>query len=198
MWPGQFIGLSAKRRARLLVADDPEDVLLVVLEVPRGLVRLLVVEERRLHLEVAAAAVLAPAQVLERVPDHHALRVPERRARRALVEVEEVELHAEPAVVARASPPRGARGTRRGPSGRRTRCRRCASAACSSRRRASTRRRGSVSFSALIGFEFWRCGPAAEVGEVALRVEADLRPRRCRRARACRARRGTAPSPRPR
>ena len=29
-----------------------------------------------------------------------------------------------------------------------------------------------VSFSALIGFEFWRCGPA-EVGEVALRVERD-------------------------
>ena len=41
-----------------------------------------------------------------------------------------------------ASPPRAARGARRGPPASRTRCRRSASAACSSRRRASTRRRG--------------------------------------------------------
>jgi hypothetical protein len=34
MCPGQFIGFSAKPARALLVADDPEDVLLVVLEVP--------------------------------------------------------------------------------------------------------------------------------------------------------------------
>src|SRR5581483_6254692 len=39
-------------------------------------------------------------QVLQLVPDHHALRVPERRARGVLGEVEEVELAAEPAMVA--------------------------------------------------------------------------------------------------
>ena len=59
-----------------------------------------VVEERRLHLDVAAPRVLAPAEVLELVPDHHPLRVPERRAGRVLAKVEEVELRAEPPVVA--------------------------------------------------------------------------------------------------
>ena len=92
--------LERETTGALLVADDPEDVLLVVLEVARGLVGLLVVEQRRLHLEVAAARVLAPAEVLELVPDDHPLRVPERRARRMVGEVEEVELHAEPPVVA--------------------------------------------------------------------------------------------------
>ncbi len=48
---------------------------------PEVIVGLDVVEQRRLHLDVAALQVLAPAQVLERVPDHHPLRVPERRAR---------------------------------------------------------------------------------------------------------------------
>src|SRR5581483_6503471 len=48
----------------------------------------------------AAGPVLAPAEILERVPDHHPLRMPERRPRRVLREVEEVELHSEPAVVA--------------------------------------------------------------------------------------------------
>src|SRR5581483_8134088 len=52
--------------------------------------------------EVAAPQVLAAAEVLERVPDHHPLGVPEGRARRGLRGVEEVELDAEPAVVAAA------------------------------------------------------------------------------------------------
>src|SRR5439155_20230495 len=51
-------------------------------------------------LEVTAPTVLAAAQVLELVPDHHALGMPQRRARRVLGEAEEVELAAEPAVVA--------------------------------------------------------------------------------------------------
>src|SRR5439155_26930002 len=84
----------------VLLALDEEHVLPVVLVVARGDVGVDVVEERRLNLDVAAAQVLATAQVLEAVPDHHPLRVPERRARRVLLEVKEVELDAEPAVVA--------------------------------------------------------------------------------------------------
>src|SRR5262249_56836223 len=59
-----------------------------------------VVDQRRLHLEVAAAAILPAPQILELVPDDHPLRMPERRARRVLAEAEEVELAAEAAVVA--------------------------------------------------------------------------------------------------
>ena len=91
-----------ERELLLLVAEDEEHVLAVVLVVARGDVGVDVVDERRLHLDVAALRVLAAAEVLERVPDHHALRVPERRPRRVVGEVEEVELRPEPAVVARA------------------------------------------------------------------------------------------------
>ena len=87
----------------LRMRAHPEDVLLVVLEVPRGLVGLFVVDQRGLHFLVAAPCVLAPAQVFERVPDHHPLRMPERRARRVLREVKQVELNAELAMVTRAS-----------------------------------------------------------------------------------------------
>src|SRR4030095_4437333 len=58
-----------------------------------------VVQERRLHLQVAALGVLAPSEILERVPDHHPLRVPERGAGRGLLQMEEVELPAKPAVI---------------------------------------------------------------------------------------------------
>ena len=84
----------------LVVDRDQEHVLAELLPVARGDPERLVVDQRRLDLGVAAARVLAPAQILERVEDRHPLRVPERRARRVLVEVEEVELRAEPAVVA--------------------------------------------------------------------------------------------------
>ena len=88
-------------RVGVLVVDrDLEHVLAELLPVARGDPERLVVDQRRLHLGVAAARVLAPAQVLERVEDRHPLRMPERRARRVLVEVEEVELRPEPAVVA--------------------------------------------------------------------------------------------------
>src|SRR5205823_688722 len=59
----------------------------------------LVVDERGLHLEVSAPRVFAATQVLELVEDHHSFRVPERRARRDLLQMEEIELHAELAVV---------------------------------------------------------------------------------------------------
>src|SRR5579864_5423968 len=79
---------------------DQEHVLAELLPVPGGLPERLVVDERRLHLDVAAAQVLAAPHGLELVPDHHPLRVPEGGARRVLVEVEEVELLPEHAVVA--------------------------------------------------------------------------------------------------
>src|SRR5262249_12526950 len=62
----------------------------------------LLVQLRRADLAVAAPRVLAPPEVLEDVPDDHALRVPERRAWRELRKAEEVELRAEAAVVAAA------------------------------------------------------------------------------------------------
>ena len=90
-------------RVGVLVVDrDQEHVLAELLPVARGHPERLVVDQRRLHLGVAAPRVLAPAQILERVEDRHPLRMPERRSRRVLVEVEQVELRAEPAVVARA------------------------------------------------------------------------------------------------
>src|SRR5207245_349766 len=60
----------------------------------------LVVDERRLHLDVAAPRILAPPEIFELVPDGHSLRVPERRAWRVLVEVKEVEALPEHPVVA--------------------------------------------------------------------------------------------------
>ncbi len=84
----------------LVVDRDQEHVLAELLPVARGDPERLVVDQRRLDLRVAAAGVLAPAQVLEHVEDRHPLGMPERRPRRELVEVEEVELRAEPAVVA--------------------------------------------------------------------------------------------------
>src|SRR5439155_26699788 len=76
-----------------------EHVLAELLPVTRGLPERLVVDQGRLDLEVAAAGVLPAADVLELVEADHALRVPERRARRVLVEGEEVELDAQTAVV---------------------------------------------------------------------------------------------------
>ena len=61
-----------------LVLLDEEHVVGVVVVVARSDVRLDVVEERRLDLEVAAPGVLPLAQGFQRVPDHHPLRVPER------------------------------------------------------------------------------------------------------------------------
>ena len=83
----------------LLVLRDQEHVVAVLLPVARDLPELGVVDERRLHLEIAAPRVLASAEILELVPDHHAPGMPERRAGRVLVEVDEVELASEPPVV---------------------------------------------------------------------------------------------------
>ncbi len=95
--PGTVHRLDPERRP--VLARDQEHVLAERLPVPRRLPQLLVVDQRRLHLDVAPPLVLAPPQRLELVEDDHPLRMPERRPRRVLVEVEEVELHAETAVV---------------------------------------------------------------------------------------------------
>ena len=89
------LGLALPRHEEHVVAE--------LLPVARRLPELDVVEERRLHLDVAPPAVLGAAQVLERVPDHHAARVPQRRPRRVRVEVEQVELAPQAAMVAAAS-----------------------------------------------------------------------------------------------
>ena len=105
-------------RVGVLVVDrDQEHVLAELLPVARGDPERLVVDQRRLHLGVAAPGVLAPPEILERVEDRHPLRVPERRPGRVLVEVEEVELRARAADGRGRAPARAARGARRGPSG---------------------------------------------------------------------------------
>src|SRR5579884_360199 len=93
--------LEAEQLRVVLLAREEEHVLAELLPVAGGHPQLALEDERRLHLVVAAPRVLPPPQVLEHVPDHHPLRVPEGRPRRDVVEVEQVELHAEPAMVAR-------------------------------------------------------------------------------------------------
>src|SRR5918994_313133 len=93
--------LQARVRLGVVVGGDQEHVLAELVPVAARLPDGPLVDERRLHLAVAPLRVLAAAQILELVPEHHPLRVPERRARRLLREVEEVELAPEPAVVAR-------------------------------------------------------------------------------------------------
>src|SRR5919202_668265 len=88
------------QRVQRLAVRDPEQVLLVLVPVAAPLPQLDVPHQRRLHLVVAALRVLLAAELLERVPDDHPLWVPERRARRDVLEVVEVELRAEPAVIA--------------------------------------------------------------------------------------------------
>src|SRR5207247_10902235 len=78
---------------------DEEHVLAELLPVPGGFPKRFLVDDRRPHFDVSALEVLATAEVLEQVPDHHPFRVPERRARRSLLEVEEVELRAQAPMV---------------------------------------------------------------------------------------------------
>ncbi len=85
----------------LRVAGDEEHALAELVPVAGSDPERLVVDQGRLHLEIPAPRVLAAPDPLELVVEHHALGVPERRAGRMLVEVEEIELRAEPAVVAR-------------------------------------------------------------------------------------------------
>ena len=126
----------------LVAVRDEEHVVLELLPVARGDPRVDVVEQRRLHLDIAALRVLPSPQRFQDVPDDRPLRVPERHPGRVVGEMEEIEVDSRGGGGRGASPPRAARGTRRGRPARRTPCRRSASAACCARRRASTRPRG--------------------------------------------------------
>jgi hypothetical protein len=99
---GQFIGFSPNSCSSRLLLEE-EHVVPELFPVARGLPEALLVDQRRLHLAVTTLGVLAPAQILEHIPHHHSLRVPERRARRDFVEAKKVELRAETSVVAPAS-----------------------------------------------------------------------------------------------
>ena len=126
----------------LLAVRQQEHLVLELLPVARRLPGLDVVHQRRLDLDVPAPEVLAPAEVLEHVPEDHPLGVPERRSRARGRRGGRGRARSRAGGGRGASPPRGARGTRPGRPASRTRCRRCASAACCARRRASRRRRG--------------------------------------------------------
>ena len=87
-------------REGLALALDEEHVLLVEVPVAGGLPQALADHHRRGDLEVAAAVLDLAHGGLERPPDALALGVPERRAGAHVVEAEQVELHAQLAVVA--------------------------------------------------------------------------------------------------
>ena len=159
MCPGQFIGLiaacgsSSSPAIRNMFSRNFS-------QWPRRDPERLVVDQRRLHLGVAAAArsrAGAGPRARSRSPSPSGARTASPGD--SLGEVEEVELAAEPPVVARLRLLEPLEVARRDRPASRRRCRRSASAACSARRRASTRRRATVSLTALIGFESWRCGP---------------------------------------
>ena len=185
MCPGQFIGLIAKRCSsssgirNMLSAE--------LLPVAGGDPESLLVDERRFHLEVAAPCVLPAAQFLERVEDRHPLRVPERRPRRVLVEVEEVELRAQPPVVAplRLLQPLEV-GVEIG-----LRVERCPVDARQLRVvlvAAPVRAREARELDRLDRLRVLQVRAAAEVGELTLRVEWRSGPPPFRRARPCTAR----------
>mmetsp|Transcript_37514 Transcript_37514/g.87440 ORF Transcript_37514/g.87440 Transcript_37514/m.87440 type:complete len:538 (+) Transcript_37514:6674-8287(+) len=77
-----------------------EHVLAILVPVPRLLPQALVQDLRALDLQVAVVAVDAAHVLLHLLPDRPALGVPEHDARRVLVDVEQVQLLAELAVVA--------------------------------------------------------------------------------------------------
>ncbi len=138
---------------------EAEHVRVVEVPVARLLPQLLVDEDRRADLLVAAPRLELAHRAFERPPDHLALRVPERGARANVVEAEEVELDAEPAVVALLRLARAATGTGRAPPGSARPCRRCAGASGASRRRASTRPATASSLNGPILPVLSTCGP---------------------------------------
>ena len=98
MWPGQFIGFIP--RVRFSTVRNEEHVVLELLPVARRDPRLDVVEKGRPDLDIAPLRVLAAPKLLEHVPDDRALRMPEGHSRRVVGEMEEVEVDPEAPVVA--------------------------------------------------------------------------------------------------
>src|SRR5215207_7570730 len=97
---GRLGAVHRLERERLVLRLDEEHVVLVQVPVARLAPESLADDDGRRDLLVAATLLQLPHDGLELPPDQLALRVPERRARRDVVEREEVELDAEPAVVA--------------------------------------------------------------------------------------------------
>ncbi len=91
--------LQPQRPAFLL---GEEHVVAVLVPVPGLLPQVDRVDDRRAHLAVAALPVELAPERCQLVPDHHPPRMPERPTRRDVAHVEQVELAAEPAVVAAA------------------------------------------------------------------------------------------------
>ena len=120
--------------------------------------------------------------------------MPERRARRDVVEAEQVELHAQAADGRASSPLRGATGTGRAPPGSPRPCRRCAGA---SARFWSPRQYAPETASSLNGPILpvdATCGPRHRSRNGAVLVDRGRRHRRARRVRPSRAgRRGSPP-----
>ena len=111
IWAGQFIGLSAirsdvagqDRRVVVhignLVGDDEH--ILAIFAPMAGLLPLARVHQlRRLHLDIAGGVELAAHIGFELAPEDEAVGVPEDGALRLLLEMEEVHLLADPAMVA--------------------------------------------------------------------------------------------------
>ncbi len=95
------LGAVHRLEAEPLALDvDEVHVVAVVLPVPGALPELLVDERRGVDLLVAAPVLELAHRAAQRLVQAPALRMPERRPRRHVVEAEQVELHPEPAMVA--------------------------------------------------------------------------------------------------
>ena len=97
-WPGQFIGLQQNTRSS--GSTVRKHVLAVVLPVARQLPEVLLHHVGRVDFLVAGALLRAAHVGDQRLEQRPALRVPEHRARRLFLEMEQVHLAAELAVVA--------------------------------------------------------------------------------------------------
>ena len=126
-----------------------------------------------MDLLVAASGVLLAPELRQRVPDRLAGRMPERRARAELREREQVELAAELAVVPRAGllEPLQVRGELLGAEKNAVPYTRVSIVLAASPRQYAPATDWSLN--APIRLVDGACGPAAEVGEVAVRVQAD-------------------------
>src|SRR4029079_8414584 len=89
-----------EREQLVIVALDDEHVLLVEIPVARLAPDLLAHDDRRRHLEVVPTGLELAHYALERSPDELDPGMPERHRRADVVEAEQVQLDAEPAVVA--------------------------------------------------------------------------------------------------
>ena len=97
-WPGQFIGLQQNTRSSGSTVTNIFS--LIVLPVAGELPEVLLHHVGRVHLVVAGRVEAAAHVGDERLEQRPALGVPEHRARRLFLEMEEVHLAAELAVVA--------------------------------------------------------------------------------------------------